>query len=535
MTRSRVDWVWALPPTEALRHFADELVEGRLPPGHEVVKSNRPRTVWRVPQVAGGLLVKHYRVQTKDAWRALVSPGRAEREYRAMELLRLRGVPTVQPLGYADRRERGWLKEAWFLGRLVPDATTLADALAALPPGSEACWALAEQAAEVVARLHGHRVWHRDLHAGNLLLDAEGRLLVIDLHSMWRVPPLRRHRMGNLAHLLHSMRASLDLDAFPRFVAAYARHRGEPVDQLVREVRVALAAFEADHVRGRSARCMRNSSEFVGERHVLGRVHRLRVYPPEALEADCTAHDEIVRAGGDDLLGDAPRCKVSRVNREPGRVLKEYLDRGLVAAWRARLGLGKARSAWKAARRCDVVGIPTPRALALLERPDGSARLVTDEVEGGCSLEEYLEGARPPGLEVDRKELSRMVGLSRFGLRHDDMSTKNLMLAPGEPEATGDQRTEPPRHWPRVLLIDLDNTVRTRPHDPAALVRMLGQLGDLPPWVTRADRRRFARGFARAAGRGLPSAVVARADALTRIRQARRAAREAAAAARPSA
>ena len=134
MTTSRVDWVWAVPPTTDLRQFSDDLCRGELPAEVEVIKDNRPRTVWRVPDVAGGLLVKHYRVQRKDAIRSLVLPGRAEREYRAMETLCSVGLPSVRPLGYADRREGVWLREAWFIGRLVPKATTLAAAMSRLPP-----------------------------------------------------------------------------------------------------------------------------------------------------------------------------------------------------------------------------------------------------------------------------------------------------------------------------------------------------------------------------------------------------------------
>ena len=55
---------------------------------------------------------------------------------------------------------------------------------------------------------------------------------------------------------------------------------------------------------------------------------------------------------------------------------------------------------------------------------------------------------------------------------------------------------------------------------------MLGQIGDLPDWITRSDRRRFARAYERAAGRRLPRLVVEAGAARTHRRQARRAARQ---------
>ncbi|MDG2149039.1 MAG: lipopolysaccharide kinase InaA family protein [Planctomycetota bacterium] len=530
MSKSRVDWVWAVPPSAELRSFSAALVRGELPSSSEVVKENRPRTVWRIPDVAGGLLVKHYRVQAKDALRALVTPGRAEREYRAMESLCSLDLPTVQPLGYADHRKGLRLQEAWFIARLVAQAQTLSEALGS---GEGDPWSLASQAAHVVAKLHEHRVLHRDLHAGNLLLDPEGRLLIIDLHSMWRVPRLTRAmRMGNLAHLLHSMRGWLDLDEAPRFIAEYARARGEPVDQLVPQVRRSLELFQQDYVRGRSARCMRNSSEFVGEAHHEGRVHRLRRYPVESLREDLEHHREATRLGGAALLGDAPRCRVSLRDDEAGaRVVKEYVDRSPSASWRCRLGFGKARGAWKASRRCQVVGVPTPVALALIEAPDGSAHTVTEAVHGARPLDVFADELEPHREVALRhavaREVGRVVGvLSRAGLRHDDMSTKNWLLGEGSAVSTGDLRTDPPPGMPSVQLIDLDNMKCTAPHDESSLARMLGQLGDLPAGVTRTDLARFSHGFFAGAGQALPRKVVLAAQSLTRARRERRAARE---------
>ena len=539
MSKSRVDWVWAVPPSAELRSFSAALVRGELPSSSEVVKENRPRTVWRVPDVAGGLLVKHYRVQSKDALRAMVTPGRAEREYRAMEALCSLDLPTVQPLGYADHRKGLWLQEAWFIGRLVANAQTVAQVLEV---GEKDPWGLALQAAAVVAKLHEHRVLHRDLHAGNLLLDPDGRLLIIDLHSMWRVPRLTRSmRMGNLAHLLHSMRAWMDLDEAPRFIAEYARVRGEPVDQVLPQVRRALEAFQKDYVRGRSARCMRNSSEFIGEACVEGRVHRLRRYSLEHLRADLEHHRQAALEGGPALLSHAPRCRVTlRRDAEGGRVVKEYVDRSSSASWRGRLGFGKARSAWKASRRCRVVGVPTPVALALIEAPDGSAHTVTEAVPGAVPLDVFAEQ-----LESDREvslrhavawEVGHVVGLlSRAGLRHDDMSTKNLLIGEGTAASTGDLRTDPPPGMPSVQLIDLDNMKSTSPHDAGSLTRMLGQLGDLPSGVTRTDLARFKRGFFAGAGRALPTSVALAAQSLTGIRRERRVAQERELAAGPSA
>ena len=60
-------WVWATPPPDALARLASELDAGRLPPDRQVLKENRLRTVWAVPGVAGGVLLKRYRRRSGEA------------------------------------------------------------------------------------------------------------------------------------------------------------------------------------------------------------------------------------------------------------------------------------------------------------------------------------------------------------------------------------------------------------------------------------------------------------------------------------
>lgn len=526
---TRPHWVWASPPDPALRSLALDLFDGRLPEPRQVLKHNANRTVWRVPDLAGGLILKHYRGRSGEGLKTRLLGGRAEREFRAMEELCRLGLPSARPVGYSDRWAAGQLKESWFLSREVRPALTLYQALEN-SAAEEDVMRLCLLAIDAVACLHGHPFWHRDLHAGNLLLDGDGAIVIIDLHSVWRVPRLkRRHRMENLGRLLYSFRHALHLDDAPLLAARYATQRGEAVEACVRDTQAALERFEADHVRGRAARCMRNSSEFVGERSASGRSHRRREYAPEQFSEDLREHRRRALLGVD-LLSNAAASRVSRVGG-PGerRILKEYLPRGLGPALRARLGWGRARGAWTSARRGRVVGVPTPQALALHEAPDGSAVLVTRALDPNTDLTTWADALGPGELgKPDRRELALAVGhvvgrLSRAGLRHADMSGKNVLLVAGSVDLPVDRRLRPDPGWPRVELVDLDNMRRTRPHDQASLERMLGQLGDLSSVVTRTDRHRFSVGFQRGAGRALPRAVQEAATLRTEARQARRA------------
>lgn len=527
-----LSWVWASPPDRSLLDLAARLEESGLPQGLRTLKHNRNRTVWLVPDRA--LVLKHYRGRPAEALKTALMGGRAEREFRAMEEFCRVGLPSARPVAYADRRSGRSLHESWLISEEVQGARSVAQALDVLPADGPEALRLARRAMSLTARLHEHPFWHRDLHAGNLLLDQGDELVILDLHSVWRVPRLwDACRWENLARLLFSMRGRVALDRSPALAAHYAAERKDAPELVVAAVQSRLSRFATDAARGRTARCLRVSSEYERQAGNGERGHRRRDYPRAEQARDLAAHlgRETLQEG---LLARGRASCVTRTGPPgAGRIVKHYLPRGPLARLRARLGLGRARGAWRAARRCRVLDVPTPEALAMVECRDGRAWLVTREVWPAVSVTDYAEdltAGRAP--HQDRRSVAWSVGhavgrLWRAGLRHADLSGKNVLISAGPAEAVADLRMRPLTHWPRVDFIDLDNMRRCRPYSHAALARMLGQLGDVPAGVSATDERRFVLGLELGAGRGLPPGVIDRAAALTAGRQARRCRREA--------
>ena len=529
-----IRWTWGSAPDESLLALARQLEAGQVPGESGLIKRGDRRAVWALPDVGGGVLLKQFRVRGWEPWLFLVRRSRGQAEYRAATELRRLGLETPAALGFGERRRHGLLREAWCFTRLVPGASTVGEALSrAVESGDDAeIGRLVAVALRATAALHRIPVLHRDLHAHNLLLGRDGEALVIDLHSVRRVGRLTRGmRVANLARLVFSMRAAVDLRRTESLLAEYARHTRDPVEALAAEVAQELDRFERSYVEGRTRRCLVNSTLFVAEHLPEGRVHRRRDYPLERLRADLLRHEAIVRAGGPQLLGSSARARVTRVEDEAGaRVVKQYLRAGRFPRVRHWLRLGRARTAWLASRRLDVLGVPTPQSLALLERRDGSAIVITRLVERAATLRSWLELLERDPRPVQRRKVASAVGhvagrLARAGLLHDDLSTKNLLLSDEPPGVPRDRRDAGLPTWPAIRLIDLDNLRSIAPHDPRAIGRMLAQLGDVPPTVTRTDRLRFVRAYERAAGRTLPAEVAAAALEGARRRSARRAER----------
>ena len=167
-----------------------------------LLKNGRSSTVG----LAEGMVLKRFNLRKpgnllKDLFRA----SRARRAFLAAHHLELAGIPTPRGIAVASRRRAGFLLRSYLLMEEIAGAVELGQRLREGPPGA----ALARQAGQLLGRLHREGFSHRDLKEGNLVLDASGRLHLLDLDGLrflGEVPPAR---------------ALADLERFAEGVAKY--------------------------------------------------------------------------------------------------------------------------------------------------------------------------------------------------------------------------------------------------------------------------------------------------------------------------
>ncbi len=109
--------------------------------------------------------------------RTYLGPGkpRSQAEFERLQQVRRIGVNAPEPLAFAVRGRL--LYHAWLITKELPDVRPLsAISLDAPPAAAAAMPALTEQ----VQRLIRSRIHHVDLHPGNVLLDAQSRVYLID-------------------------------------------------------------------------------------------------------------------------------------------------------------------------------------------------------------------------------------------------------------------------------------------------------------------------------------------------------------------
>ena len=398
----------------ALEPALEALARGEQPPGAEVVKRSRVREVLRVPLGADAAYLKRERSERR-AW---LGSG-AAREFANLLRLRAAGFATVEPLALAERQASG-VREAVLVTRALADAAPLSVRLRGETPARAR--ALLAEAAVLARRLHEARLWHRDLHVGNLLLQAQ-RLVLVDVQKLRALPfaPPLSLRARDLVWLVNDGR--LESTAPPRLIAeAYARALPggpEPERFAALLARAAARAVRA-RLKSRERRCVVPSSGFRSERR--GSFHVLRrtdVTTGAALAAAAEAG-----AGGETRLavvvGGPPPGPVPDPFAR-GQGAPEPSAPASAPGCARRFGRGLAlRSplvichpglrAWRLAHALLLRGVETPAPLALVEARrlgfvSGSVLLTRcsdDTLEFAAALAAAPECARDAGRELAR-------------------------------------------------------------------------------------------------------------------------------------
>lgn len=173
------------------------------------IKTGPHRTVYRLRTTRGEFFVKHFHPVGGWNWlKHFVRPTRAEHERDLAHWLMAHGVPTITPLAVGLRRHRGSPCESLLVMPAiagVPLDDHCRQYGLALAGPARAVWRqqLARAVGEFLGHLHREGGDHRDLHAGNVLVETTARgprLHLIDLQALRRRPQLSLpSRLGNLA------------------------------------------------------------------------------------------------------------------------------------------------------------------------------------------------------------------------------------------------------------------------------------------------------------------------------------------------
>lgn len=248
------------------QHF---VATGRLPAELPLVQGRLVRAVHRGELPSGPVFVK---VMTfprgKDRLRYLLRALPGEHEARMLAAVRAAGVPCPDVVAVHTERRWGLPARSLLVLRALPLAAAGVDAAAPLTRLREA--------AAIVRTLLLAGIEHHDLHDGNFVRLADGRLAVLDLQSA-----RRRQGGGDAARLAAAARLVRDRQE-PAEALAAALQAGGLLHDAAEAAQVLLqrAADERRFQRSRALRCLRESTGFTWRLRASGREFRRRDCPP---------------------------------------------------------------------------------------------------------------------------------------------------------------------------------------------------------------------------------------------------------------
>ncbi len=215
-------------------------------PGRRMIKNSNTTSSCILPAMiagdAAGIFFKRYNYQSAlYALKYLVRASRGKRTWKAAHALLARGVPTPEPVAYGEKRRGRMLRESFFVTRAIAHAIPLSALLAEAGPGAREGYtfdraAFIRRAALLVRMMHERGIWHRDLKAGNILVEpipgGGMQLYLTDLDGIRVKDTVRRaERIRDLARLNRSLIASpaLSVRDRHRFLQCYlgAGRRGD--------------------------------------------------------------------------------------------------------------------------------------------------------------------------------------------------------------------------------------------------------------------------------------------------------------------
>ena len=409
-----------------------------------VIKKSPARTVLDISLQNREYILKVFHAPLLgDKIRAIIYP-RATREWNNLCRLAQMNLPAPTPvaLGFQGL-------EAYLLIEKISGTQTLKE-VCFQPLLFERRRRITCNLATLVANLHNHGLLHRDLHFGNILLDKQDNLYVVDLHKIEQRRWLTQRACTiNLALLGGSFASCASYLDHLRFLHHYHRHCrvfiASDFYRYAGKADACLLQQRRSYWLEKAQRCRRNNKYF--KKVTVGTASGFAVHNDTRIDRLLCPVDRLI--AGSEILKDSRSGLVVRTDHA---IVKRYRRKKLrnwfIDCWRP----SKAQKSWIAGHQCLVRGIATAFPLLFCERRYGifllDSWLVTEDISPSQTVYQYLYALSVDSHQGDRSKKTELLWrLGRFiralhdrGLTHRDLKLNNLLIDESD----------------RLYLIDLD-------------------------------------------------------------------------------
>jgi len=410
--------------------------------GHRTVKCNDRKQVIFIQTALGDFYIKiSLLTRPKDRLRHLLLPRRRWAEWNNLHKLKSLDVEAAEPVMRGQNFDLE--PRRFFIVTRAVEGHTLTPA-SEIDPGLTGGY---------IAGLHHKGFYYADWHPGNIVVAPDGRPVLIDAQELFflGILPgwLRSHNLGRLYLALNPMTGE---DWFGTFLAAYNRRFRNKV--AIEHLRNASIRHYRKHLRSRTKRCLKNSSEF----EIL-RSREEKIYRRKGFRWD--------RA---DILG----ALENGVDLKEKKVIA-YKSVCIKIHAKGRFHRDRCLASWINSRALDLRGIDVPTAQGYY-RFDHRSFFIADYIKGGIPLYQFLPTL--VGQSNKRKvirQLARWVrNIHENHIWQKDFNATNVMY-----------------YNNKFLLLDLDNVKLSGLSEPRKILNLAQLNASTSGKLKLRDRLRF--------------------------------------------
>lgn len=458
--------------------------------GGEVLKATRIRwaAVFTLPTGQRIFLKRDRTKGWAESLKYLIVLSRARKEWAIAHRLNNKALNIPKPLGWMERKHRGFVKESYYLSEAVGSGTSLIDSIK-LERGIPV-----DRLAKTVREIHEVGLFHKDFHAGNFLWDRNSFYLT-DLHNAKIIPALSlSQKLFNLSQLFQSLRFVWKAEERQRFIEKYFETDSDHLqkkEELLQKVYFTMERLQTRHWQSRTKRCLKETTEFTVKRESRIRYYHRRDFALDCVKRAIVEHLSLIQKEPSALVKHSPEIRVSILTDGKKRVcVKQFCYPTLWKMFKGNFRRSRGLKAWVAGNGLKARGIPSIKPLGLMEHRNWlgleESFFLMEALEGDHELDRYLsEGFK------DFKEKRYFIdtfaqwlsNLHKMNLYHQDMKTCNILVS---------KRGET---W-NFYLLDLEDIRLGKKVVERKLFRNLLQLNtSTPKVISRPDRFRFLRTY----------------------------------------
>jgi len=491
---------------------------------YKLIKETKVRSVISIPGPDisdDGIYIKYFkRKGYSDYVKYLFTPTRTRTEWKVANRLLSKGINTALPLAIAEKRSWSLLDSSMLITKAVSRSEPLMEFCQTTFSGILSGEKLFEkkkllnELAGFIRKIHEKGFFHKDLHAGNILIKFNNdyfspvkdySFYLMDLHRVKILKGLSsRKRLHNLAQIFNSLSSILTKSDRLSFVKSYGINALSNIkneQELVGQIESQSSRIRNIHYRSRLKRCMKESSNFSRTKLNDMRIFFRKGYDTNSFPELIGKHHNALANNDKDVI--LKRDSKTALTRFPFK--DDVISNIVVKQYKTSCGLcliknifrnSAGRKAWIAGNGLSVYGFNSARPLALIEKKMlgivTDSYLIMEDATHSLEMDRYIlknfHGKSSPG-ELKRKRTfisdfaKTIAKMHSQNIFHSDLKTCNIMVK--EEGKSFD-----------FIFLDFDKVTFNEDINIQKRIKNLTQINlSTPGCITFTDRFRFLREY----------------------------------------